>query len=133
MYVRTQLWVITLLIGSGLAHPAGLSSPAFTTGKPIPSRYTCEGAALSPPLRFAHLPVGTQDLVLIAWAGKAPQQEAEWVLYDLPPQASGLEENVPLGGEPGLFFQARNSHNRLGYSAPCSPEPYMFVLYACVF
>lgn len=121
-------WVMALATGIASAHPAGLTSPAFVNGKTIPSHYTCLGAAVSPPLRFGHLPAGTQGLALIAWAGKPPQ--AQWVLYDLPPEAPGLGENVPLGVEPGLFFQGRNGLDRLGYSPPCAGLRYTFVLYA---
>jgi phosphatidylethanolamine-binding protein (PEBP) family uncharacterized protein len=45
-----QLFIVTQT-GSA-AMPLTLTSPAFANGADIPKRYTCEGAAVSPPLAW---------------------------------------------------------------------------------
>ena len=44
---------------------AVLSSPAFANGDEIHSRYTNDGANVSPPLQWSGAPVETQSFVLI--------------------------------------------------------------------
>src|SRR5690606_42072617 len=50
-----------------ITHIASLtvSSPAFKDKAPIPSKYTCEGADINPPVEIGNIPEGTQSLVLI--------------------------------------------------------------------
>jgi Raf kinase inhibitor-like YbhB/YbcL family protein len=75
-----------------------LSSPAFGAGAEIPTKYTCEGDDVSPPLAWDNLPPGTASLALIIDDPDAPDPSAprtiwvHWVLYDLPPSAAGLAE-----------------------------------------
>jgi len=42
-----------------------LTSSAFEEGGAIPSKYTCDGADVSPPLSWAGVPEGTESLALI--------------------------------------------------------------------
>src|SRR5207247_7238118 len=42
-----------LAAGATGADELQLSSPAFAHGRPIPRKYTCDGADLSPPLRWS--------------------------------------------------------------------------------
>ena len=39
-----------------------LTSTAFANGAPIPREYTCDGAGMIPPLRWAGVPSGAQTL-----------------------------------------------------------------------
>ena len=70
-----------------------LTSPAFAEGGEIPTRYTCEGQDVSPPLAWSEPPGGTKSLALIVDDPDAPDPKAPkmtWVhsvLYDLPPTA----------------------------------------------
>ncbi len=104
-----------------------LTSPAFVDGAPIPSVYTCEGRDISPPLAWSGVPAGTQSLVLIVDDPDAPDPAkpqrvwVHWVLYNLPPDSSGLTEGVkrdalPKGAEVGL-----NDWTRLDFGGPCPP------------
>jgi Raf kinase inhibitor-like YbhB/YbcL family protein len=71
-----------------------LSSPAFADGSPIPAKYTCEGADISPPLVWSGIPDGARSLVLIVDDPDAPDPRApkaiwvHWVVYSLPPDAT---------------------------------------------
>lgn len=116
-----------------------LTSTAFADGGEIPSRYTCEGDDISPPLAWSGAPDGTKSLVLIVDDPDAPDPAApqriwvHWVLYNLPPDSAGLPEAVAsdalrAGTEDGL-----NDWERTGYGGPCPPigrHRYFHKLYA---
>jgi Raf kinase inhibitor-like YbhB/YbcL family protein len=115
--------------------PLNLSSTAFTAGKPIPRKYTCDGDDISPPLAWSDPPNGTESFALIADDPDAPVGTwVHWVLYDLPPDALSLPEAVSQDAEqPGGARHGRNSWGRLGYGGPCPPSGthrYFFKLYA---
>ncbi len=114
-----------------------LTSPAFTDGGDIPARYTCEGQDISPPLSWSGVPADAKSLVLIVDDPDAPDPAApkmtwtHWVLYNLPPDATALPEDVrqlPAGTLSGL-----NDWKRIGYGGPCPPigrHRYFHKLYA---
>jgi hypothetical protein len=110
-------------------------SPAFKNQELIPSKYTCDGANISPPIQWEQVPAGAQSLALIMEDPDAPSGTFfHWVLYDLPPSLTGLPEKVPSdktlanGGKQGT-----NSYKKIGYGGPCPPNGthrYYFKLYA---
>jgi hypothetical protein len=113
-----------------------LASPAFPNGGPIASRYTCDGAGLSPALNWSEVPAGTQSLALIADDPDAPAGTwTHWLLWNIPARASLLAENAPKvevldnGARQGI-----NDFHRIGYGGPCpppgKPHRYFFRLYA---
>lgn len=114
-----------------------LSSSAFGANREIPSKYTCEGAEVSPPLNWGFAPEETQSFVLIMEDPDAPDPAAplrtwvHWVLLDLPANARSLREDqheLPPGTLEGL-----NDAQRTGYTGPCPPtgrHRYVFRLYA---
>ena len=56
-----------------------------------------------------------------------------WVLYDLPPSATGLDEDVAPSGLPAGTRQGINDWKRPNYGGPCPPigrHRYFFKLYA---
>ncbi|NMC20282.1 MAG: YbhB/YbcL family Raf kinase inhibitor-like protein [Thermogutta sp.] len=120
-----------------------LTSPAFENGKPIPKKYTGEGADVSPPLEWKDVPEGTRELALICEDPDAPTKEpwVHWVIYKIPPQATSLPENVPKTSrlsKPEGALQGRNSWpsgQTIGYRGPMPPpghgrHRYYFRLYA---
>lgn len=114
-----------------------LTSPAFSHNGEIPSKYTCEGDDISPPLQWSGVPAGAKSLVLIVDDPDAPDPAhprmtwVHWVLYDIPPDTNGLPEAVsqlPPGTREGL-----NDWKRTGYGGPCPPigrHRYFHKLYA---
>jgi hypothetical protein len=114
-----------------------LTSAAFTQLGAIPTKYTCEGADVSPPLAWTGLPPGTKSLALVVDDPDAPDPAApkttwvHWVLYNLPAGIDGLPEGasvLPAGTQQGL-----NDWRRTGYGGPCPPigrHRYFHRLYA---
>jgi Raf kinase inhibitor-like YbhB/YbcL family protein len=114
-----------------------LESPAFREGESIPTKYTCEGDDLSPPLNWSNVPTGTKSIALIVDDPDAPDPKApkrtwvHWVLYEIPADATGLPEGaseLPVGTREGV-----NDWDRTGYGGPCPPigtHRYFFKLYA---
>ena len=116
-----------------------LHSSVFNQSGEIPSRYTCVGENISPPLSWQGVPVQTQSLVLILDDPDAPDPNApkmtwvHWLVYNIPADVTGLpeavsENNLPAGAEQGV-----NDWNRPGYGGPCPPigrHRYFHRLYA---
>ena len=62
-----------------------ISSPAFASGQPIPTKFTCDGDNLSPALIWSDIPSIARSLVLIADDPDAPMGTyTHWVVYNLP-------------------------------------------------
>jgi hypothetical protein len=116
-----------------------LQSTAFTLQGHIPKRYTCDGENVSPPLMWSELPANTASLVLIVDDPDAPDPAApkrtwvHWVLYNIPPSASGLAEAVQTLELPQGTLQGSNDWKKTGYSGACPPigrHRYFHKLYA---
>ena len=116
-----------------------LKSSAFTHNGAIPRRYTCQGADESPPLEWNGLPAGTKSVALIVDDPDAPDPAAprmtwvHWVLYNLPPTATGLGEAVKPNALPPGTREGLNDWKRTGYGGPCPPigrHRYFHKLYA---
>ncbi len=116
-----------------------LSSPVFAHNGEIPKIYTCQGKDLSPALKWSGLPNGTKSLVLIVDDPDAPDPAApkrvwvHWVLYNIPPETTGLREAIGAGALPAGTLQGKNDWDRTGYGGPCPPigrHRYFHKLYA---
>lgn len=113
-----------------------VTSAAFADGGSIPSKYTCDGQNVSPPLKWNSVPEGTKSQALIADDPDAPNGTwVHWVLYSLPPSLRELPENVPAAenilGNGGR--QGKNDFGKSGYGGPCPPvgtHRYFFRIYA---
>jgi len=83
-----------------------LNSPAFQQNGHIPSKYTCEGEDVSPPLSWEGVPNDAKSLVLIIDDPDAPDPKApkmvwvHWVVYNIPPDTKSLPENASKAGLP---------------------------------
>ena len=113
-----------------------LASPAFEDDETIPSKFTCDGGDISPPLEWSGVPEGTKSLALICDDPDAPMGTwVHWVLYGLPADTTLLPEGVPTDEavENGAL-QGKNDFKRIGYGGPCpppgKPHRYFFKLYA---
>ena len=134
------------VVGVGLASPPSVgaeelavSSPAFNEGGAIPSKYSCDGGDLVPPLAWRGVPDKARSLALIVVDPDVPDPAApvrswvHWVVYAIPPGTEGIAEShaenaLPPGAKEGL-----NDWKRTRYGGPCPPKGkhrYYFRLYA---
>lgn len=107
-----------------------VSSSAFSEGKSIPEKYTCDGQNVSPPLTWNGAPANTSSFAVIADDPDAPSGTfTHWVLYNLPADVTELKEASSGGGQEGA-----NDFRRKGYGGPCPPpggaHRYFFRVYA---
>lgn len=112
-----------------------LTSSAFNEGGMIPDKYTCDGADVSPPLKWNSLPDGTKSLALICDDPDAPVGTwVHWVYFDIPAKTDALPENISPDEHPDSGgIQGINDFRRIGYGGPCPPggtHRYYFKLYA---
>src|SRR4029450_6232457 len=128
-----------LLINTGPAMALTLTSSAFEPGGTIPSKYTCEGDDVSPPLAFAGAPAGTKSLALIVDDPDAPDPKApkrvwvHWLVYNLSPDSQGLPENASAAGLPGGATAGLSDFKQTVYRGACPPigrHRYFHKLYA---
>jgi Raf kinase inhibitor-like YbhB/YbcL family protein len=105
-----------------------VSSPAFAEGDEIPTRFTCDGEEMSPPLTWSG---GSPK----AWALVVDDPDApggtfvHWVVVDIETGTTSVKKGaVPAGGT-----QVVNSSGDPSYAGPCPPSGehrYRFTVYA---
>ncbi|MCP9751156.1 YbhB/YbcL family Raf kinase inhibitor-like protein [Ferruginibacter sp. HRS2-29] len=112
------------LVSNATVH---ISSPAFKNGAMMPSRFSCEGENINPPLLVKNLPKETKALALIMEDPDAPKGTFDhWVMWNIRPTQL-IQENT----SPGI--QGLNSRGSNQYIGPCPPygtHRYRFMLYA---
>jgi len=114
-----------------------LHSPAFAHEGVIPSKYTCNGDNVNPPLAIEGIPYDTASLALIVDDPDIPESVAErlgkgefdhWVVFNIPPTQTRIGEgDAPEG------MQGANSADSAQYTGPCPPDGehrYLFKLFA---
>ena len=111
-----------------------LTSTAFEHQGKIPSKYTCDGANISPPLRLSDVPAQAKSLVLIMDDPDVPKHLRQdgmwdhWVVFNIPVSLTELKEGEEPEGTHGI-----GTGNNLNYYGPCPPDRehrYFFKLYA---
>lgn len=116
-----------------------LSSAAFEHGAEIPTKYTCQGEDISPPLSWQGIPEATKSLALIIHDPDVPSPDnpvrlwVHWVLYNLPVDTTSLAEHTTSPELPAGTVEGLNDWERTGYGGPCPPmgrHRYFHKLYA---
>ncbi|MFH1283980.1 MAG: YbhB/YbcL family Raf kinase inhibitor-like protein [Candidatus Peregrinibacteria bacterium] len=107
-----------------------ISSPAFNFNEAIPSKYTCDGESISPPLQVSELPENTKSLALVVDDPDALSGTwIHWLVWNIDPQTTEIKENsVPQGA-----VQGTTSSGKTAYGPPCPPSGthrYNFRIYA---
>src|SRR5581483_10614308 len=114
---------ITFLLSAqnaGRGGPAGGAVPApqamtltiqgFPDGGQFPVKFSqaapgvAAGEGTSPPMSWANVPAGTQSFFLNMHdmdlaRNKTTEDQAHWVLWNIPATATGLPEGVPKGSQ----------------------------------
>ena len=106
-----------------------ISSPAFQNNSTIPSKYTCDGDNVSPPLKIDGVSEEAKSLALISDDPDAPAGTwVHWTVWNINPKTAEIRENSSPGGVEGI-----TSFGKAGYGGPCPPSGthrYFFKLYA---
>lgn len=119
----------------GAVDPAStsfrLTSPQMSEGGNLPVEFTCDGVALTPPLRWGGAPPGTVSFAVVMHHEAAPNDvHWYWVLYDVPPDVDHIDAGAPPPGALGT----NSVNDRREYTPPCSkgpgPKRYTFTVYA---
>lgn len=108
--------------------PMKLTSDAFDEGETIPSRHTCDGDDVSPPLAWTDAPEATAAFVLVV---RDPDAGGfvHWLLTDIP----GDARELPEGEGDAIGAPGPNDFGRSGWGGPCPPSGehrYLFTLTA---
>lgn len=102
-------------------------SKAFRNGEFMPSKYTCDGQGINPPLIIEGIPPEIKSLAIIMEDPDAPAGTFNhWVTWNIPPIKVIEEDSSP--GTEGI-----NSAREPGYRPPCPPfgtHRYVFKVYA---
>lgn len=101
----------------------------------IPSKYTCDGMNVSPPISWHGTPKGTQTWALILDDPDAPGKTwVHWVIYDIDASITHLPEHLATTDSlSNGALQGINDFGHYGYGGPCPPSGthhYRFTLYA---
>lgn len=116
-----------------------LSSSAFAANASMPSKYTCEGINISPPLAWSGAPASVKSFALIVEDPDAPDPAkparvvSHWVAYNIPASAISLPEDASKKVMPAGSAQGSNEGNKQVYMGPCPPigrHRYFFKLFA---
>jgi len=107
-----------------------IESTAFKNEEEIPSKYTCDGEAINPPLTIKNVPENAKSLTLIVDDPDAPSGTWDhWILWNIPKEVMQIAEgSTPMGAVVG-----KNSSGENSYGPPCPPSGahrYYFRLYA---
>ncbi|HTT04679.1 MAG TPA: YbhB/YbcL family Raf kinase inhibitor-like protein [Steroidobacteraceae bacterium] len=112
-----------------------VTSPDFADHGVLPSRYTADGAGLSPPLAWTGVPSGTESVVIFMEGADSPTplplvHAIEWGL-------AGADGELPAGALPRSgqplrtdMFMGRNSLLTVGYLPPDPPSGHGMHQYA---
>lgn len=105
-------------------------SRAFQSGELIPSKYTCDGNNISPPLKISGIPKAAKSLALIVDDPDAPAGTwVHWIIWNINPQTTSIaEQSVPADA-----IEGKTSFGKSGYGGPCPPSGthrYFFKIYA---
>jgi Raf kinase inhibitor-like YbhB/YbcL family protein len=129
------LAAIAAVLAGGEAMALGLTSSSFKDGSAIPSRFTCDGANVSPDLGWSGAPANTKSFALISDDPDAPAGTwVHWVAWNIPSTSTGFKESVPPTAKlADGTMQGMTDFRKPGYGGPCPPSGthrYYFKLYA---
>ena len=106
-----------------------LISSAFQHNSEIPSKFTCDGDNINPPLSITDVPEDAKSLVLIVDDPDAPVGVWDhWIVFNVNPSTKEIAQNSQPEGTAG-----KNSGGKNNYQGQCPPSGthrYFFKLYA---
>ena len=122
-----MLQLLIFFMATLVENPLVITSTAFNSDGFIPSKYSCEGDNINPPLHIQNIPTETKTLVLIVDDPDAPNGVFDhWVVWNIAPSESIGENSIP-------GVQGKNGFGKDNYGGPCPPSGthrYFFKVYA---
>lgn len=117
-----------------------ISSPVMKNGGTLPTRFTCDGAGISPPIAWATPPRGTTSFAVVMQTPAAPARvddpptddpiHASLLRYALPSSLRKLTAGQTTVGS----FGTNSVNGQNSYAPPCSQGPgakqYIFTVFA---
>lgn len=104
-----------------------VKSTAFANNEQIPSKYSCDGQEVNPPLTIEGIPAETKTLALIVDDPDAPRGTFDhWIIWNIQ-SFSKIEENS-IPGTQGV--NSAGERNYIGMCPPSGSHRYFFKVYA---
>jgi Raf kinase inhibitor-like YbhB/YbcL family protein len=104
---------------------------SFPQDGAIPSKYTCDGLGISPPLKWSAVPERTRSVAIVVDDPDSPDHPfLHWLVADVPPEVHSLEEGGALPHEAEV---AESDAGTASYYGPCPSSGrhrYRFHVYA---
>jgi Raf kinase inhibitor-like YbhB/YbcL family protein len=131
--------------GAPAAPPMTMTVAGFPDGGEIPVKYSQAapgvpvGEGTSPEIKWANVPPGTQTFMLHmhdmdASRNKTTEDQAHWVIWNIPGTATGLPEGIPKGVQrpDGSYQQSATGDMYRGPGAAANgpKHHYVFEVYA---
>ena len=100
-----------------------LDSPVFEANGRIPTKFTCVGKDVSPPLRITDAPPSAKSLALIMDDPDAPRGTfTHWTVWGIQPNLPRMAANMARKAElPNGIKQGVNSGGAYGFYPSCPP------------
>ncbi len=102
----------------------------FENNGNIPTKFTCDGENISPPLEISEIPAEAKTLAIISDDPDAPAGTwVHWVVWNIP--VEGDIKTIAEGESPGT--EGKTDFGSIGYGGPCPPSGthrYFFKVYA---
>ena len=123
----------------GGAPPMTMTVAGFSDGGQFPVKYSqaapgvATGEGLSPAITWTNVPAGTQSFVLnmhdmeVA-RNRTTDDQAHWVVWNIPATATGLPEGVPKGAQlaDGAYQISATGQMYRGPGAPANGPPHHY-------
>lgn len=104
---------------SGKIGKLNVTSPAFEPGGNLPVEFTCDGAGVSPPIKWEGATTQAKFFALQLWhIPKDGGTKSYWVVYNVPADVTSLPKNAKGIGKNGY-----NGKRQTGYDPMCSKGP----------
>lgn len=146
MNILNLYWLISLVVNLTLINnlpdlgkkeikmEIEIESRDFKEGELIPSKFTCDGANISPQLNWTCTIEGVKTFVLLVEDPDAPSGNfTHWIVYNIPARVNSLMQNsTPTKNVPDEILMGTNDFGRIGYGGPCPPSGihrYFFRIY----
>ena len=112
------------------------SSPSFKNDDLIPTKYTCHGENVSPPLRWSGVPQNARSIAIVMDnTYLSSKLIRHWSIYNIPVATRSLDSGFSTKQvTEKSFLQVKNDFEQYDYSGPCPPKgeehEYVFFIFA---